>query len=150
MSKVKDELTLDLFEIPEPVVLEAGECRYSREVASVISGLLAESGLTDRYAIAAELSRKSGKDVSKHMLDAYASPSRIDHAMPFWLAPVLEDVCQSHALTNWLVSKRGGRVAYGKEALKQELGKLVLIKDQAMKDLNKRIKQLEQMLGDEQ
>lgn len=149
MKTVKDELTLDLFSIPEPAVVEPGECGYARETALVVSGLLSESGHVDRFAVAAELSRKSGKDVSKHMLDAYASPSRIDHAMPFWLAPVLEEVCNSHGLTDWLVAKRGGRVAYGREALKQELGKLVMLKDQAMKDLNKRIKQLEALIGDQ-
>ncbi|MCQ8130531.1 hypothetical protein [Methylomonas rivi] len=68
--------------------------------------MLAESGQRDRYAVSAEVSRISGKDVSKNMLDAYASPARIEHSLPFWLAPVLEEVCSSHVLTNWLVDSR--------------------------------------------
>ena len=149
MKTVRDSQTLDIFEIPEVHVYSPGECLYSREVAEGVSLMLAESARRDRFDIAAELSRVSGKDVSKHMLDAYASPARIEHCLPFWLAPVLEEVCHSHVLTNWLVDKRGGRVAYGKDALKQELGKLVLLKDQAMKDLNSRIKHLEALLGGE-
>lgn len=149
MKDGKDSRTLDIFEIPEVHVYAPGECGYSREVAEGVSQMLSESGRVDRYAVSAEVSRVSGKDVSKHMLDAYASPARIEHALPFWLAPVLEEVCHSHVLTNWLVDKRGGRVAYGKDALKQELGKLVLLKDQAMKDLNSRIKHLEALLGGE-
>jgi len=150
MKLVRDTQTLDIFEIPAAHICVPGKCGYSREVAERVSVLLAEAGAGDRYAVCAEVSRVSGKDVSKYMLDAYASPARIDHALPFWLAPVLEEVCHSHTLTDWLVMQRGGRVAYGKEALKQELGKLVLAKDLAMKDLNKRIRQLEQLLGDEQ
>lgn len=149
MKAVRDTQTLDIFEIPEAHVCTPGECGYSREVAECVSAILAESGRVDRYAVSAEVSRVSGKDVSKHMLDAYSSPARLDHALPFWLAPVLEEVCHSHHLTNWLVQKRGGRVAYGKDALKQELGKLVLLKDQAMKDLNSRIKHIEALLGGE-
>lgn len=149
MKDSKDKLTLDVFEIPAVHFCAPGECGYSREVAEGVAKLLSESGRRDRFDIAAELSRVSGKDVSKHMLDAYSSPARVDHALPFWLAPVLEEVCQSHVLTNWLVDKRGGRVAYGKDALKQELGKLVLLKDQAVKDMNARIKHLEALLGGE-
>jgi hypothetical protein len=151
MRTGKDTQTLDIFAvIPEAHICTPGDCGYSREVAQCVSQVLAESRNFDRYAICAELSRVSGKDVSKHMLDAYASPARVDHALPFWLAPVLEEVCHSHVLTDWLVTQRGGRVAYGKEALKQELGKLVLVKDQTVRDLNKRIKQIETLLGDEQ
>jgi hypothetical protein len=149
MKQAKDSQTLDLFEIPAVHLCAPGECGYSREVAEGVSLLLAESGRLDRYAVSAEVSRLSGKDVSKHMLDAYASPARIEHSLPFWLAPVLEEVCNSHVLTNWLVDKRGGRVAYGKDALRGELGKLVMLKDQAMKDLNSRIKHIEALLGGE-
>jgi hypothetical protein len=149
MAKVRDTQTLDIFEIPEVHICSPGECQYSREVAEGVSLLLAESGRMDRYTISAEVSRISGKDVSKNMLDAYASPARVEHALPFWLAPVLEEVCHSHVLTNWLVDKRGGRVAYGKDALRGELGKLVFLKDQAMKDLNGRIKHIEALLGSE-
>jgi len=150
MRQVRDEKTLDIFAIPEAHNCAPGDCTYSREVAQCVSLVLAESGDLDRYAICAEVSRVSGKNVSRHMLDAYASPARVDHALPFWLGPVLEEVCQSHVLTDWLVEKRGGRVAYGKEALKQELGKLVMTRDTALKDLNKRIKIIERLLGNEQ
>jgi len=149
MRRVKDLSTLDLFEIPEPHLLAPGECAYNQEVARLVSEMLNASSLIDRHSISADISRLSGKDVSKHMLDAYASPARIDHTLPFWMVPVLEDICSSHALTNWLVMKRGGRAAYGKEALKQELGKLVSLKKHAMKDMNTRIKHIETLLGGE-
>lgn len=141
---------LDLFEIeiPMPHRFEPGNCGYGRETAKLISGML-RGASQDRHAVAAEVSRLSGRDVSINMLNAYASPARVDHALPFWMGPVIEDVCESHALTDWLVARRGGRVAYGMDALKNELGKLVSLKRQANRDLNLKIQHLEQLLGDE-
>lgn len=149
MKDGKDSLTLDIFEIPEPHICAPGDCQYSREVAALVSQMLAECEQRDRYAVSDEVSRISGKDVSKHMIDAYASPARTEHCLPFWLAPVLEQVCKSHALTNWQAGKRGGRVNYGCEALKAELGNLEMLKKQSMKELNARIKHIEALLGGE-
>lgn len=149
MPKPIDDFTLELFSIPKPQPCPIGDHSFAGEAAAVLSQVLAESTLSDRYAISAELSRKAGKEVSKHMLDGYASPARLDHALPFWLAPIVEEVCHSHLLTDWLVAKRGGVAAYGKDALKQELGKLVLLREQTLKELDKRIKGIESILGDE-
>lgn len=147
MAKVKDRQTLDLFEIPTPHVVVPGESQYAREVSEHVSLLLAESGFKDRWALSAEVSRLAEKDVSKNMLDAYCSPARLDHALPFWLAPILEQVCSGHHLTNWLVAKRGGRVAYGADALNAEIGKLELMKEQMLKEFNSRLKDLKKMKG---
>lgn len=145
MAKVKDTQTLDIFEIPTPDVVVPGESSYAREVSETVSLLLAESGLKDRWALSAEISRLTDKDVSKHMLDAYCSPARLDHALPFWLAPILEQVCSGHHLTNWLVAKRGGRVAYGADALDAEIGKLELMKEEMLKEFNGRLKDLKRL-----
>jgi len=145
MFNHKDGFTIELFKIPEPQCLEPGDNRYARESSILISEILADSGFADRYAISAELSRKAGKEITKNMLDGYASPSRIDHALPLWLAPVLEEVCSSSKLTDWMAEKRGGLVAYGKEAINQEIGRLVLLKEQTIKEINERIQSLEVM-----
>jgi hypothetical protein len=145
MKKVKDTQTLDLFEIPTVEVVIPGESQYAREVSEIVSRLLAESGIKDRYLLSAEVSRLADKDVSKHMLDAYCSPARLDHALPFWLAPILETVCSGHHLTNWLVNKRGGRVSYGVDALDAEIGKMELMKEEMLKEMNARLKELKRM-----
>ncbi len=130
MRHGKDDKTLDLFEIPQPVLAVPGQGNYSVQVSELVGEMLKASDL-DRYEVAARMSRLSGDDVSKAMLDAWASPARLDHNLPFYRAALLEEVCASHLLTNWLVSQRGGRVAYGRDALLAELGRLERQRDES-------------------
>lgn len=127
---LRDDRTLDLFEIPQPVLAVPGQGNYSVQVSELVSEMLKAADV-DRYEVAARMSRLSGDDVSKAMLDAWASPARLDHNLPFYRAALLEEVCASHVLTNWLVALRGGRVAYGREALLAELGRLERTRDEA-------------------
>jgi len=147
MSKVKNDSQLDLFCIPEPEVFIPGRSEHAREVSQLVSKILKESQHKDRYAIAAEMSRRCGKDVTKNMLDAYASAGREDHPLPFYMAADLEAICASHALTNWQVDKRGGRVAYGKDALNAEIGRLELLKEETSKKFNKKLRELKKLKG---
>jgi len=147
MKQSKDTLTLDIFDLPTPEVVIPGESQYAREVSETVSLVLSDSGLKDRYEISSAVSRMADKDVSKHMLDAYCSAARVDHPLPFWLAPILETVCTSHRLTDWLVSKRGGRVAYGEDAVDAEIGKLQMMKKQMQSEINEQIHKLEKMKG---
>jgi hypothetical protein len=103
---------------------------YAAQVSELVSEMLKSTEL-DRYEIAARMSRLSGDDVSKNMLDAWASPARADHNLPFYRAVLLEEVCASHLLTDWQVALRGGRVAYGRDALLAELGRLERTRDES-------------------
>lgn len=143
MRKSKDDRTLDIFSVPQPVLTIPGNGNNAAQVSELISEILKGSDL-DRYEIAARMSRLSGDDVSKHMLDAWSSPARIDHNMPFYRAALMEEVCSSHALTNWLVEQRGGRVAYGRDALNAELGRLARV----AADATKQARELKKLLGD--
>lgn len=125
MRRVNDNRTLDIFEIPQPQLAVPGCGNYSAQVSEIVGQLLKGTGDDmDRFEVAAQMSRLSGDDVSKGMLDAWSSVARTDHNLPLYRVPLLEEVCASHALTNWLVNLRGGRVAYGREALDAELGRL--------------------------
>lgn len=139
----RDDQTLDLF-IPVPVASAPGAGNYAGQVSELVAELLKATPL-DRYEIASQMSRLSGDDISKHMLDAWSSPGRPDHNLPFYRAPLLEEVCQSHALTNWLVTLRGGRVAYGRDALNAELGRLERVRDEAAR----KARELKRLLGGE-
>ena len=144
MRRVKDDLTLDMFLVPQPEHPIPGSANYAFEVSNLVSRVLKETPL-DRYEVAAQMSRLSGDDVSKNMLDAWASPARADHNIPFYRAALLEEVVSAHELTNWLVHKRGGRVAYGKEALNAQLGKLTVMKQQ----VEQQIRELKKLMGSE-
>jgi hypothetical protein len=139
----KDALTQDLFEVPEVFVPSNGNWDFRLEVSHEVSEAL-KSAPQDRYEVAAQLSRLTGREVSKHMLDAYAGPARDDHNLPLAIAPVLEEVIASHRLTDWLVTKRGGKATYGKETLQAELGRLTAMKDQ----VDRQMRQLKKLMGD--
>jgi hypothetical protein len=143
MRRIKDDKTLDIFAVPQPVLSIPGHGNLASQASELVSNLLKESDL-DRYEIAARMSRLSGDDVSKHMLDAWSSPARTEHNLPLYRAPLLEEVCASHALTNWLVHLRGGRVAYGREALDTELGRL----ERVAADASRKARELKRMLGE--
>ncbi|NVF14978.1 hypothetical protein [Vreelandella maris] len=145
MKRVKDTQTLDIFEVPAPVVPAPGSGNYAAQVSELV-GIVLKDCPVDRYEVAAQMSRFSGDDVSKHMLDAWSSPARCDHNIPFYRIPLLEEVCQSHAFTDWIVHLRGGRVAYGREALAAEYGK----RQQMMEKLKSDMKELKRLMGDDQ
>lgn len=142
MRHNKDDRTLDIFEVPQPVLAVPGHGNYAVQVSELVGEILKGSEL-DRYEIAARMSRLSGDDVSKNMLDAWASPARADHNLPLYRAALLEEVCASHVLTNWQVNLRGGRVAYGREALDAELGRLERLRD----DASRKVRAIKQMMG---
>jgi len=143
MRHGKDDRTLDIFEVPRPVLTVPGCGNYAVQVSELVSEMLKGSEL-DRYEIAARMSRLSGDDVSKNMLDAWSSPARADHNLPLYRASLLEEVCASHVLTNWQVCLRGGRVAYGREALDAELGRL----ERVAADASRKARELKRLLGD--
>ena len=143
MGRFKDNRTLDLFVIPQPEHPAPGSADYAFQIAHLVSGVLKECPL-DRYEIGTRMSRLTGRDISKNAIDAWSSPARNDYNLPLFLTPVLEEVCSSHAFTDWLVEKRGGRVAYGKDALNAELGKLERVKE----DAARKIRELKKLMGE--
>jgi hypothetical protein len=142
-TRFKDTFSGDLFEVPQPDAPLAGGQNYRSEVAHLVTEVIAESGL-DRYAIAATMSRLTGKEVSKYMLDAWSAESREAYNIPMYMVPVLETACETHRITVWLADKRGARALVGKEALDAQIGKLERAKEEA----TRKIKELKRMMGE--
>lgn len=138
-----DTLTRDMFEVPRPAALLPASMDYGATVAHMVGQILKDSD-GDRLDIASRMSRYSGKDVSKFMLDAWSSEARDTHNIPFYQVPVLEAACSTHLLTNWLADMRGGRLLIGRDALNAELGKLENIKDEAAR----KIRELKKLMGE--
>ncbi len=132
-----------LFEIPSPAEPLPATMDYRAAVSHLVGEVLRATPV-DRHAVAAEMSRLSGREISKYMLDAYASEGREEFNMPFCLAPVLEAACESHAFTRWLADLRGGRLLLGRDALNAEIGRLERVKDEA----SKKIRDLKRIMGD--
>lgn len=139
----RDTATLDLFEVPQAAAPIPAGLDYRAQVSGLVSQMLKDAD-GDRYELAGRMSRLTGTDVTKYMLDAYSSEARDTFNLPFWLVPALEESAHSHLLTNWLTGVRGGRLLIGREALNAELGKLERLRDEAAK----KIKQLKQVMGE--
>jgi len=140
----RDHVTADLFEVPQPQAPLPASADYRAQVSHLVSEILKHAD-GDRIEIAARMSRLTGADISKYMLDAYASEARDTFNAPFWLIPALEVACGTHGLTNWLVGVRGGRLLIGREALTAELGRLERMRDEA----GQRIRDLKRRMGEE-
>lgn len=141
----RDDKTMDMFDVPQPAPQVPASMDYRATVAHLVAEMLKQAE-GDRYRIAAEMSRLTGKEVTKAMLDAYTSEARDAWNIPFWLAAALEASCESHALTNWLADVRGGRLYLGRENLEAQLGKLIRAKEETdaqIRKLKKLIGQLE-------
>jgi len=138
----RDPLTLDLFEVPKPAAQAPASMDYRATVAHLVADML-KAADGDRYAVAARMSRLTGKEVTKAMLDAYTSEAREAWNLPFWLAAALETACESHALSNWLAEVRGGRLYLGKENLAAQLGKLIRAKEET----EAQIRKLKKLMG---
>lgn len=143
MARARDTHTLDLFEVPQPAAPLPASMDYGPLVAHMVSDLLRGAGC-DRHEVAARMSRLTGKEVSKYMLDAWSSESREAYNVPFYLVPVLEAACSTHVLTNWLAGVRGGRLLIGREALNAELGRLEHVRAQA----GQKIRDLKKLMGE--
>ncbi len=77
-----------------------------------------------REEIAGALSAAMGEDVSRWMLDAYASPARDTHNISFGRAIALMSVTEDYALIEEAVHRLGGRILWGDEIVTARLGHL--------------------------
>lgn len=130
----QDTLSGDLFLIPRPVTPNIGALACRAEIAGVMSEAL--KGL-DRYDVALQMTKLLGREISKHMLDAYTAESREDHIPPLDTAIAFDTVIGSPVLLDLSASKLGARVSVGKEILHTQIGKLERVRDEAAKQIKK-------------
>lgn len=139
------DLTEDLFEVPQAAACIPSALNCGAEVAHLVSQALKDCP-KDRYEVAAEMSRLTGKDVSKLMIDGWSSEARDNFNMPLYLVPAFECATESHTLTAWLANKRGARLYVGRDALEAGLGQL-----QARRDvLDRQVREMKRKLGGRQ
>lgn len=122
-GRFRDELTLDLFQVPTPAPSVPGNLDLDVPLRNALSDALKHCPLS-RHQVAAEMARLTGRDISKHMLDAYTAESREGHNFPMRYAAAFEVVTASYGLTNLLAKARGCAVSIGDEALLTELGRI--------------------------
>ncbi|MBF0368559.1 MAG: hypothetical protein HQL52_03790 [Magnetococcales bacterium] len=137
-----DQLVLEgLFEIPRAPAPRAGSLDYATEMRLAISRAIRESS-KDRDEIAMEMSRLTGKPISKAKLDAWTAESKEGHRFPFEFAAAFEEVTSSTSLQELLAQKRGSTVLVGEEVLLAKMGQLDRIEQQAREEKRKLKKKL--------
>ena len=139
--RLRDILTPDLFEVPQPAPSAPGSLSCRAEIAGVMSEALRECEF-DRFEVAARMSRLLGREISKHMLDAYTSESRETHIPPLDVAIAFDKATEGFALANFYASKLGSRINVGEDVLLTELGRI----DQMKNDLVRQEKAIRKYL----
>lgn len=118
-----DTAQLGLFEpriaVSGPAALAGVEAQASGVVAGVLKG-----DPRTREEIAGAMSAALGEDVSRWMLDAYASPARDAHNISFGRALALMAVTADRSMIEWAVGLLGGTVLWGEEIMVARLGQL--------------------------
>jgi hypothetical protein len=132
--------TGDLFEVPQPVADYPGVLSCRAQIAGVMSEAL--KGL-DRYAVASKMSKLLGRNISKHMLDAWTAESREEHMPAFDIAMAFDMATEGMALLNFYAHKLGASLVVGKEYLNWQLGRL----EKEKEDKAREIKRLRKALG---
>ena len=140
--RLRDILTADMFDVPQPASSAPGSLHCRAEIAGVMSEALRDCQ-ADRFDVAAKMSRLLGREISKHMLDAYTAESRETHIPPLDVAIAFDKATEGFALANLYAQKLGSRLNVGEEVLLTELGRI----DQLKADLAKQEKAIRKHLG---
>lgn len=110
-----------LFEAPRAAKGEAALAGLEQRVCRTVGTILAGAG-RPREVIAAEMSVLLGEDVSRAMLDAYASPARDGHKVPFSRLLALIVVTDRQDLLDPIMREAGMSVLVGEEVHTARLG----------------------------
>lgn len=143
MSRAKDPLTADLFEVPVARTPLPGALAVGPALRQLLSDLMKASPLT-RYDIAAKMSELTGQEITKHQLDSWTAESREGWRFPLEYAAAFEEALHTHELTAWLANLRGGRLSVGRDALEAQLGRISRMKE----ELTRKEKSLKRQLGE--
>ncbi|GAM04835.1 MAG: hypothetical protein VYD90_13055 [Pseudomonadota bacterium] len=109
------------FEAPLPAQGEAALAGMEQRVCRMVGSILASDGRA-REVIAAQMSVLLGEEVSRAMLDAYSSPARLEHKVPFSRLMALVAVTGRHDLLDPLMREIGAALLVGEEVHTARLG----------------------------
>lgn len=139
MAKAKahpDQLGF-LFNVPAPATGEAALAGFEKRVNALVGAILntAHADGRSRAVIAAEMSEVLGEEVTKAMLDAYASPARIEHKVPFSRLMALIVVTGRQDLMDPLMREGGMAVLIGEEVKTARVGHITRQLDKLKREL---------------
>ena len=108
---------------PETFSRDGALAGLGRRTATLVGEML-KGDSRSRYEVAADVSRLLDEDVSKAMLDAYASPARDAHRISFDRMLALVVSCGRYDLLRSILHTIGADLVVGEEVLTLHLGHL--------------------------
>ena len=111
------------FDAPQPATLPAALAGVDARIARTVAEILKDED-RDRTVIAAEMSVLLSSQVSKHMVDAYASPAREEHNISFARMLALIAVTNRFDLLDRELRAIGAAVLVGDEIYTAEIGQI--------------------------
>lgn len=139
MSKSRastDARQFDLFTASRPVSGPAAHAGVEAWASAAVGQVLKED-LRSREEIAGAMSASMGEDVTRWMLDAYASPARDGHNISFGRAIALMAVTSNFSMIEEAVRRLGGTVLWGDEIHAARLGHLHAQADQIAAEIKR-------------
>lgn len=123
-----NQVELSFFDVPPPLDPLPGSHDISVGVRECLAEVLALSRAKggDRYAVAAEVSRLSGRDMTKNMLDRYTAADE-DKRFPLEALPALVCATGDFRLLELVAQACGCKVLRGEEAWVTEVGAAMLL-----------------------
>ena len=112
-----------VFDPPQPASAPAELAGLERQVSRAVATMLKDD-VRAREVIAAEMSVLLDDDVSRHMLDAYASPARPEHKVPASRLFALVAVTNRFDLLDRILREIGAAVLVGDEVNTARLGQI--------------------------
>lgn len=119
-----------VFEAPKPVTEEAALAGFESRVNRMVGSMLNSDGRS-REVIAAEMGVLLAEPISVDMLNAYSSPARVEHKVPFSRLMALVVVTKRYDLLDARMRETGCGVLVGAELMTARIGHI----DQTIKQL---------------
>lgn len=126
-----------VFDPPRAIEGEAALAGFEQRVNRMVGEMLNSDGRS-REVIAAEMSVLLADKVSREMLDAYSSPARIEHKVPFSRLMALVVVTNRFDLLDLRMRETGCAVLVGDELHTARIGHL----EQRKKQIDAELRQL--------
>lgn len=120
--------------VPVPAQGEGALAGFERRVNALVGTILA-SDPRSRYDIAARMSELLDEDISKSMLDAYSSPARDDHRVPFSRLAALVLVTDRQDLLRDVMGTLGVSLLIGAEVETARIGQLEQMIERARREV---------------
>ena len=119
---------MNFFDVPSAPREDCGGLDIASAVRDMLSDMLSAATALgmDRHDIGTQISRLSGRDMTKNMLDQYCAPSAEPKRFPLEALPALTVATGDYRLLEMIAEQCGCRVARGEEALLAEIGALTL------------------------